>query len=959
MGVIAAVIVAFTVGAADAQVDLNQLLRLPTQPLGGTNALDISRDAAATRAQQPQTNAQSTRNTTQAGTQLDRPTIALTEQQRAVARRYCETGRKTEELPPNFSALEQDYCRRAGELTVQYGYDTFDSIRRPDVLGNGAIPDTYRLGVGDELVINFRGQISTNSRATVDREGRVVLDNLPPLPAAGRTFGEFRRDLQALVQSAFLGTEVFVSLGSVRLIAVSVVGEVNVPGVHQLTGLSTVLDALTLAGGVKKTGSLRRIQIERRGGVLDLDLYDLVMAAGRGADLTLAEGDRIVVPTIGPTVAIAGKVIRPAVYERPPGRANLTVAEAIALAGGSLRPVGNRVVVRAFDAAGREFVREAANQNDALGEGAVVLVEYADNIEVGTVRIDGAVRMPGTRVRASTPTVRGLAGGPDALAPGAYLPFAILETVEPATLARRYFPISLQRVLAGQEDFTLRDRDRLIVLNEQDVRFLSSERVQSIVRPTAIERGLQVVAADPPTPAGAPATLPQQAGLPTAAGTANANATNAAAMAAAGQNQLGTAQGQLPQGQQGTGLGAGQQDRTRLELDECRGLDVLQSIVDSTRSARFAGAVQVVTASTVLRPESRPVACPQVFDENPDLLPFVLEHVMSILGEVRVPGAYPVADRTAVGLVVAVAGGVTLDADLSRVEFTRTDVTARTGVGTSTRALADLSGPAGANMVVSPGDIVRLNAVTSDRDAGAVLLAGEFARPGYYDIRRGERLSDLIARAGGLTSQAYPYGAVFTRERVKRAEQEGLDRAVRELNAALLSSTLLGELPQGEMTALQQLARQAASTEAIGRVVMEADPTVLRVRPELDVVLEPGDVLYMPRRPSTVLVTGDVLNPSALQFIPGTGVETYLRQAGGLTRSADKDRVFILYPNGVAQPVQVGGVWNFGNAVQVPPGSAIVAPKDPTPFGLRYVRDVTTIIGQIALAAASIAVIAR
>jgi protein involved in polysaccharide export with SLBB domain len=883
---------------------------------------------------------------------------ALNDAQRFMARQYCETGRKPEELPANFSALEQDYCRRASELVLQYGYETFDAVRAPDVLVNGAIPDTYYLGIGDELVVTLRGQVSTTARAVVDREGRIVMDNLSPVPAAGRTFGDFRRELQARIQAAFIGTDVFVSLGAVRLIAVSVVGEVAIPGMHQLTGLSTVLDAIALAGGVKKTGSLRRILIERRSGVVQLDLYDLLMTAGRGVDLGLSEGDRIVVPTVGATVAVAGKVKRPAIYELPPGAAGLSVRDAIELGGGSLRPIGNRIIVRAFDTSGREVVRQVANASEQIGEGSVVLVEYADDIEVGTVRIDGAVRVAGTRVRASAPSVRTLIGGAEALAPGAYLPFAVLETVEPATLARRYFPINLQRVLAGQEDFTLRDRDRLLVLSEQDVRFLSTERVQGVIRPIAVELGLQVgLAAEQPAAvraqnqAGGPGVVAAPAAQRVQAATTQAVQRQVATQAAVGDGILGA----------GAATVAAQRaaETPRVLVDECRGVEVLQGIVDRTRSARFAGAVQPVVTTAAAQGDARPIECPRLYNENPDLLAFVLEHVVAVVGEVRLPGVYPVTQQTAVGVVVAVAGGVTLDADLGRVEFTRTDIASRTGTSNTSRALADLSVAQGAVVPVNPGDIVRFNAIRSDRDTGPILLAGEFVRPGYYDIRRGERLSEVMARAGGVTAQAYPYGAVFTRERVKRAEQEGLDRALRDLNAALVSASTRGELPQSGLVELQLLVRQAAATETIGRVVIEADPIVLQVRPELDVVLEPGDVLYMPKRPSTVLVTGDVLNPSALQFIPGMSVESYIRQAGGLQRSADRDRIFVLYPNGVAQPVAIGSAWTFAPSVQIPPGSAIVAPKDAAPFGLRSIRDITTLIGQIALTAASIAVIGR
>ena len=399
-------------------------------------------------------------------------------------------------------------------------------------------------------------------------------------------------------------------------------------------------------------------------------------------------------------------------------------------------------------------------------------------------------------------------------------------------------------------------------------------------------------------------------------------------------------------------------------------------LVQRTQSSRFSNALQAGTqrnatelsartASTqnaavnqqTRSGESAQSRCPETFESNPYLLPFVLEYVVALNGELRVPGAYPAVEGTPVGALVAVAGGVTNDADLARVEFTRSQVGA-SGPSVTRRVLANLLGQQGASITVGPGDVVRFNPVFTDRDAGPVLLTGEFVRPGYYDIKRGERLSELIARAGGLTPQAYPYGGVFTRERVRKSEQEVLDRAARDLNSTVLAAASRGELQPGALDAMRQLVAQLASTSAIGRVVIEADPTALQVRPELDVVLEPGDVLYMPKRPSSVLVTGDVLNPGAQQYVAGTSVDAYLRQAGGLQRSADRGRIFVLYPNGVAQPVSTG-VWTYGSSVQVPPGSAVVAPKDPAPFGLAMVRDITTLIGQIALTAASIAVIAR
>ena len=141
-------------------------------------------------------------------------------------------------------------------------------------------------------------------------------------------------------------------------------------------------------------------------------------------------------------------------------------------------------------------------------------------------------------------------------------------------------------------------------------------------------------------------------------------------------------------------------------------------------------------------------------------------------------------------------------------------------------------------------------------------------------------------------------------------------------------------------------------------MVTEIDPTVLQVRPELDTILEPGDRLYMPKRPNFISIIGDVLNPGAMQFIDGTTVDEYIRQAGGFQRSADEDRIFVVYPNGKAEPLAVN-VWNF-NPVQLPPGSSLVVPKDPVPFDLfTLIRETTTVISQLAVTAASLAVISR
>jgi protein involved in polysaccharide export with SLBB domain len=138
--------------------------------------------------------------------------------------------------------------------------------------------------------------------------------------------------------------------------------------------------------------------------------------------------------------------------------------------------------------------------------------------------------------------------------------------------------------------------------------------------------------------------------------------------------------------------------------------------------------------------------------------------------------------------------------------------------------------------------------------------------------------------------------------------------------------------------------------------MVTADPAVLRMKPELDIVLEPGDTIYIPKRPSTVTVTGEVLNPGSFQQQGGLKLNEYLDMAGGATQNADESRIFVIFPDGSAQPARRG--WFSFNNQMLPPGSTIVVPRDPRPFDtMAFLIAVTDITSKLAVTAASLAVI--
>ena len=230
------------------------------------------------------------------------------------------------DVPARPSPLEDNYSDRIVDELHQFGYDMFahatdtnnniqsNSADYRAEMPMGAVQDDFVLASGDRLTVTFRGQRSDTKTIAIDSSGQLLVDDLPPVPAAGRTIAQVRETLRAHIH-ALHNTELYIALESVQQAGVLVVGNVKNPGRKNLTVFNSVLDALMAAGGVEKTGSLRQIKLVRGGRSTLIDLYGLLIYGSENLDITLRDGDRLIVPPIGPTVAIAGGVKRPGIYE--------------------------------------------------------------------------------------------------------------------------------------------------------------------------------------------------------------------------------------------------------------------------------------------------------------------------------------------------------------------------------------------------------------------------------------------------------------------------------------------------------------------------------------------------------------------------------------------------------------------------------------------------------------------
>jgi polysaccharide export outer membrane protein len=274
-----------------------------------------------------------------------------------------------------------------------------------------------------------------------------------------------------------------------------------------------------------------------------------------------------------------------------------------------------------------------------------------------------------------------------------------------------------------------------------------------------------------------------------------------------------------------------------------------------------------------------------------------------------------------------------------------------------------------------PGDIVTVFSqsdlrVPEVKQTKFVRLDGELGAAGVYRVREGQRLRDLLRAAGGLTPSAYLYGAQFSRVSVAAEQRKRLDDMIAESERSLnrraaqlaTSSTSAPELAsakasiEAERESLDLLRR----IQPDGRIVLNLHPDDTTVDAIPDLALEDGDEFYVPSVPATVTVIGDVYSQGSFIRLPGKTVNSYLRNAGGPTRDADKGRIFIVRANGgVVNKDSASNYWMGGfDSMVLMPGDAVIVPEqtDKGSF-VRGLKDWSTILFNFGLAAAAVKIL--
>ncbi len=373
----------------------------------------------------------------------------------------------------------------------QFGYDFFDAHAGGFTsLQDVPVGPDYVIGPQDSLAVHIWNVPDQNFNrsyiAPVERDGMVVIPQVGAIPVGGQTFSQAERTIHARLSMLLKRFELHVSMARIRTMKVYVVGEVARPGAYELSALATASNAIYAACGPSRSGSLRQVRIMREGKTVgQLDLYEFLLQGDRRQDNRLQAGDVVLVPPLGPVVAISGSVKRPAIYELKPGT---RLTELLTLAGG-LTPLSDRQrchlfrqdpalqernmidvdLVRALASQGQEKSRLGVEGGDPiLLDGDYIRIATLPTQVVNVVSLVGAVKSPGPYEFRVGMHVKDILT-PEQLTVDAYADRAEIVRTDPVTYLTKVISFSPKAVFEGREsdNVVLSRLDQVVIASQQ------------------------------------------------------------------------------------------------------------------------------------------------------------------------------------------------------------------------------------------------------------------------------------------------------------------------------------------------------------------------------------------------------------------------------------------------------------------------------------------------------------
>ncbi|OBP15346.1 hypothetical protein A5320_08260 [Rheinheimera sp. SA_1] len=828
-------------------------------------------------------------------------------------------------------------------IPVRYGLSLFDSsISTFAPVGNIPVPDSYLLGADDELLIQIFGKENAEEKLVINRDGSIQIPGYNPIQIAGLSFAKAKSLIIDRVSKQNIGVDVAVSMGKLRTITVFIAGEAKFPGSYTVSALATLTQTLFVAGGVSDIGSLREISVKRAGQeVAAFDLYKLLLKGDSTADIHLKHGDVVFIPAIKSMAEVNGEVQRPALYELKSGE---TVADLVEMAGGSKAGAFPRnVVIERFN---EQNVRSLLNLDLTKTADRQASVRNGDVLRIGQTskRVEHLVTVAGAAVRpgqyAWVPGIRVndiLRSLWSDLHLTVDLDYALIVREKSELGDLQVIQFNLGRAITehgSTDNIELSTRDLILVFhhgeesyNRPELDKLLYSRLIKQYPEKKLFAKVEPIFDD---------KLPQPFLV-------DVSALTSQAFAAVSEK--------LPVAVNRPGVLVEKTKEPQNSAHKAYLKFLMQDLLNNVFNDAEALKLSVhLTRTELLFPLLQRLKQQARFN--------AATQIAAVFGEVKLPGEYPLPVNGSVTDLLIAAGGLNDSAYLERAELTRSvnQKDDQSGVRVQHINVNLLDALQGSSEVkLSSRDRLTVFAVPDWNIERTITISGQVKFPGTYTIQQGEKLSQVLARAGGLTNDAFANGSVFTREQIREQETMQLNKLMQQLRSDIAAKNLSAESdtaqtkPEDAIVMISEIEK----AKPIGRLVIDL-PSVLVGDPEYDLLVEEGDELYVPSNQTTVAVVGEVQHASSHRFRNGMTVHDYLQLAGGFRKRADDERVYVIRADGsVFVPNQSSWFEVSNQSLQA--GDTIVVPLD-TDYttSLSLWSKVTTIISQSIVALAAI-----
>lgn len=776
------------------------------------------------------------------------------------------------------------------------------------------IPDNYIINIADVISIWIYGLENKNHTLEVDKKGNINIPSVGPIYVLGSKYKQINDFLSDKLEKIYQNSKIYVTLEKTTPIQVVVSGEVNSPGVYNLPSYSTIKEVLLAANGISKSGSYRTIKLIRAKKLVKIfDIYDLLQKGSNGyLDNIIKNGDNIIVGRITKEVLIKGEVHRSALYEL---KENEKLDSLIQYANG-LQATANKhnIQVKSYIKNSSIQVKDidySVSKKYSLLNGDVVTVFPINKYKSNSVYLYGNVVENGVKgyykdmtlynlfqVMIEKNSINGV------FLENTNMNYSLIKRTDKTTLEKRIITFSLEDILSKKEDIKLEQNDEIFVFNKAEFKENAYVYVKGSVVKNSDKyqyfKGMTLEDIYSITEFKSEIIL----------------------------------------------------DGNRVPIVEFNKVKIIRLNSDKTK-------VYMLDLSSSSKFVIEPFDTVEFYNK----FDIVKDSYATINGEVNFPGEFKINKGSNINDLIEIAGGLTEKVYFDMCEIVRYDV--KDGMRVETIFTKSLTQAMKENFTINNYDKITIFKIPNWEETRTIKISGEVKFPGTYTVHKGNKISDIIKRAGGYTDNAFIEGSFFSRNSVKLQQKTRLEESIIKLkqNLTYLATSPMGK---GESVESRKLLIERIENTIDGMKDVEPEGRIsVRFSYNLDkfenspfnITLEDKDSIYIPTINNTITVIGEVLNQNTFVYNPDKTTDDYLELAGGLTPKAEDDNIYIVHANGEASTVN-GSSFLFSSGTDIRQGDTIIVPlKIELESNMQVAKDISSILYQFAVTAASLSVV--